>query len=158
MKKPYYKVDGYQSRRSVGYLLRRGSKLITTAVEDMFSEEDDVNFVQWVILMHLRDGLGSTAAELCDRLCHDSGALTRTLDQMENRGLLQRTRSQQDRRVVELHLTDKGRKITESYLPPLVGLYNSLFEDFTKEETDQMIDLLIRLNAKLAEHNGVKGD
>ncbi len=67
-------------------------KLITGRIEALFVEED-VSFVQWVILMNLRDGLRMTSAELCQHLCHDSGALTRVIDQMEERGLIRRKRS-----------------------------------------------------------------
>ena len=85
MPKQYYKVENYQSQRSIGYFLRRAGKLITSRIESLFIQED-VSFVQWVILMHLRADTSLTAAELCQSLCHDSGALTRVIDQMEKRG------------------------------------------------------------------------
>ena len=150
MPKQYYKVKGYQSQRSIGYLLRRSGKLITGRIESLFIKED-VSFVQWVILMNLRDGLYMTAAELCQYLCHDSGALTRVIDQMEERGLIKRQRSTADRRVVTLALTDEGRKVIESFLPRVVNLYNGLLNDFTKEETETLIHLLTRLIVKLSE-------
>ena len=126
MPKQYYTVKDYQSRRSIGYLLRRSGKLITNRIEKLFVEED-ISFVQWVILMNLRDGLHVTATELSQHLCELIG------------------------RVVALDLTDEGRKATESFLPRVVGLYNGLVSDFTKAETDQLISLLTRLIAKLSE-------
>jgi DNA-binding MarR family transcriptional regulator len=150
MPKHYYKVDRYQSRRSIGYLLRHAGKLITGRIEALFLKEE-VSFVQWVILMHLREGLSSTAAELCQHLCHDSGALTRVIDQMEERGLLRRQRSTDDRRVVTLEMTEEGGKTTGLFLPHVVGLYNGLLSDFTKAEADQFVSSLIRVIAKLQE-------
>ena len=41
---------------------------------------------------------------------HDSGALTRVIDQLAERGLLERVRRDKDRRKVEFELTDAGRK------------------------------------------------
>jgi len=150
MLKNYYNVKGYQSQRSIGYLLRRSGKLITARIEALFTQED-VSFVQWVILMNLRDGLCVTAAELCQRLCHDSGALTRIIDQMEKRGLIRRQRSTKDRRRVVLELTGEGRKVTESFLPRVMGLYNGLLSNFTREEADTLINLLTRLIINLSE-------
>lgn len=150
MPEQYYKAQGYQARRSIGYLLRHGGKLMTARIEVLFARED-ISFVQWVILMNLRDGLHMTATELCQQLCHDSGALTRVIDQLEQRGLLCRERSKADRRVVALALTDEGRAVTESFLPRLVELYNTLLADFTDAEAHTLIDLLTRLTAKLAE-------
>ena len=149
MPKHYYKASNYQAKVSVGYLLRRAGKLVTSRIEELFVEEE-VTFVQWVILMNLRDRLATTSAELSQHLCHDSGALTRVLDGMEARGLIKRQRSTEDRRVVELALTPEGLKVTEFYIPRLVDLYNAIFEDFTREEADQTISLLMRLNDKLA--------
>lgn len=150
MPKQYYKVKGYRSQRSIGYLLRRSGKLITARIEKLFAKED-ISFVQWAILMNLRDGLRMTAAELCQHLCHDSGALTRVIDGMEKRGLVRRKRSTKDRRRVALELTNEGRKVTEIFLSRVVKLYNGLLSDFTVEEADILISLLSRLVSILAE-------
>ncbi len=150
MPKQYYKVKNYQARRSVGYLLRLNGKLITSHLEAIFVKRD-VSFVQWVILMNLRDKLASTAGELCQRLCHDSGALTRVLDQMEKRKWIKRKRSKQDRRIVALEITAEGLKITELFLPEVVDVYNNLMADFTQEEADMVVGLLTRLAHKLSQ-------
>lgn len=153
MPKQYYTLAHYQSQSSIGYLLRRSGKLITARIEALFAKED-VSFVQWVILMNLRDGAYMTAADLCQYLCHDSGALTRVIDQMEKRGLIRRQRSTKDRRMVGLKLTKEGRKTTESFLPRVIGLYNGLLTDFTRKEADTLIRLLTRIISKLSEPAG----
>lgn len=151
MATPYYKTKNYQFQRSIGHLLRKAGKLITTQIEDVFTEQD-IGFVQWAILMKLRTGAVKTAAEICQNMCHNSGAITRVLDQLEESGLIARERSTQDRRIVELTLTPAGHETTEVFLPLVIDLYNSLLEDFSKEEIDILIDLLIRLNAKLSDY------
>src|SRR4051812_10360080 len=107
MVKQYYKLEEYNATSSIGYLLKNCSKNISQRVESLFVEEE-VSFVQWVVMMHLRDGIASTAAELSQHICHDSGALTRILDQLEKRELIERNRSLKDRRIVELKLTQNG--------------------------------------------------
>lgn len=151
MLKQYYKLSQYSPERSIGYLLRRSGKLITAQIEALFTKED-VSFVNWVILMNLNNG-ASTAAELCQHLCHDSGALTRIIDQMEERGLIKRQRSTDDRRVVTLAITPMGRKMIKKFLPRVLDLYNDLLTDFTREEADQLITSLSRLVAKLSSPN-----
>ena len=149
MPKTYYHVEAYQARRSIGYLLRRAGKLVTAHIEELFTEED-VSFLQWMLMMNLREGLAHTAAELREQVCHDSGALTRVIDQLEERGFISRQRSTTDRRAIELKLTAQGANIVNSYLPRVIGLYNTLMEDFTAEEADTLITLLTRLTTKLA--------
>jgi len=149
MAKSYYKTKNYQSQRSIGYLLRRSGKLITAHIEGLFIGQD-ITALQWIILMNLRAGIVKTAAEISQVICHDSGALTRMLDQLEQDGLITRARSKQDRRVVELAITPKGHKTTELFLPKVVNLYNYLLQDFSKEEADTLINLLMRFNTKLS--------
>ena len=56
----------------------------------------------------LLDQTGTVAA--LARLCQlDAGGMTRLLDRLETKGLVRRERSQEDRRVVNLELTDEGR-------------------------------------------------
>ena len=51
--------------------------------------------------------------ELGSRLYLDSGTLTPVLKKMESAGYVKRTRSQKDERIVNVFLTDKGRKKQE---------------------------------------------
>lgn len=155
MVKQYYKIEEYHASRSIGYLLKSSSKQIRQRIEELF-EKEEVTFVQWGILMSLRYNLAKTSAELCQHICHDSGALTRILDQLEKRGIIERKRSIKDRRIVELNLTDSGHKITDYFLPRIVGFYNNLLDDFTKEEIDTLISLLNRINSKLVNDNDLK--
>jgi DNA-binding MarR family transcriptional regulator len=68
---------------------------------------------------------------------------------MEERGLLKRQRSGEDRRVVELTLLPEGKKTVESLIHIVVDFYNDLLDDFTREEVDQIVHLLTRLVGKL---------
>ena len=145
----YYKEDTYKSLRGIGYLLKRGGKLANARIEALFTGTEEITYTQWIVLMYLRDRVLVTAGEISQEMCHDSGALTRIIDQLEERKLLQRQRSTTDRRVVELELTDDGRQLTERFLPRLLALYNEIFDGFTKEEADQAISLLMRINHKL---------
>ena len=146
----YYNSKTYEARRSIGYLIRSSSNMITTQMEAAFVDSD-VNFIQFVVLMHLRDKLAKTAAELCSNLRYDSGALTRVIDQLENNKFLKRVRSTDDRRVVELLLTAKGVKTAEALLPVVYEKYNSWLDEFSPKEADQLIELLIKLRGKICQ-------
>ncbi len=152
MSKQYYKAETYLARKSIGYLLRRGRNLLTSQVEALFKQKfgpDTVPYIHWVILMCLRDNLARTPSELSQYICHDSGALTRVLDHMEERNLISRKRSSEDRRVVDLELTGEGHKTVESLIAIVVEYYNELFADFSREEVDTLLHLLTRMVDKL---------
>ena len=140
----FYKPDTYRAGDSVGYLVRRASNLMTGRVEGAFAHHE-ITFAQWIVLMNLRDGLASTAAEIARSMCHDTGALTRVLDNLEQRGFIERTRSREDRRTVELKLTDDGRRTVNALVPMVVGLLNTALADFTENEARDLTRLLAKL-------------
>jgi DNA-binding MarR family transcriptional regulator len=140
----FYDPKTYKARDSIGYLVRRAGNLVTTRVEDAFSH-NEITFAQWMVLMKLRDGLANTAAEIARDMCHDSGALTRVIDQLAQRGLVERHRSLSDRRTVELKLTDAGLKTVNGLVPTVVGLLNTALADFSHDEASTLTRLLKKL-------------
>ncbi|MBM6579938.1 GNAT family N-acetyltransferase [Microvirga sp. BT689] len=75
--------------------------------------ESDYSLTEVRILYELAHRDPVTAAELGQELGLDRGYLSRMLKRFDNRGLIQRSRSGEDRRQVFLTLTDAGRAAFE---------------------------------------------
>ncbi|GAA0546461.1 DNA-binding MarR family transcriptional regulator [Rhizomicrobium palustre] len=148
MKKPYFQLEDFAACSSPGYLLRRVHNAMLRRAEEIVSLEE-LTFTQWIVLMQLREGIASTGAEICRNLNHDSGATTRLLDTLETRGLIERHRSQEDRRVSKLTLTAKGRAMAKMLTPRVVDFWNEITRDFSHTEISTMLGLLERLLARL---------
>jgi len=103
------------------------------------------------VLMCLRDDIAKTCADISRELSHDSGSLTRLVDQLDRRGLIKRTRDKKDRRVVALALTAQGRAAVTSPSKDVVAYFNDVVGDFTAQETKTLISLLTRLLARVSE-------
>jgi len=144
----HYRAESYKARSSVGYLIKRAHSLLIDQLEAAVAGSD-ITATQWVVLMHLRDGLAINASDLCAQLRHDSGALTRVIDQLEARGLVQRERSREDRREVQLRLTDAGIKTVASLIPTVVDKFNFALRDFSRAEASELNRLLIKLITSL---------
>ena len=67
-----------------------------------------LTYTRYIVLMVLWQDGGMTVGDLCRRLYLDSGTLTPLLKKMEAEGLVTRTRSSEDERVVTVALTDEG--------------------------------------------------
>lgn len=147
----FYKSDTFLARTCLGYLVARAHNLMRQRIETSFGSED-VTFSQWRVLMCLRDDIARTCADISRELSHDSGSLTRLVDQLEHRGLIKRTRDKKDRRVVTLALTQQGRAAVNSSVPKVVDHCNRALEDFTVQESKVFIGLLTRLVARLKEN------
>lgn len=68
----------------------------------------ELTAMQWEPLLLVSAGKVDTVAALARECSVDCGAMTRMLDRLEQKQLLQRQRSDADRRVVNLTITDKG--------------------------------------------------
>jgi DNA-binding MarR family transcriptional regulator len=92
----------------------------------------------------MHGGGASTPFELSRLLAVDTGLMTRLLDKLEARGLLERSRSNEDRRVVNLSLTAKGSEVA-AQLPGLArNVLNPMLRKFSKREFEQLRSLLLK--------------
>ncbi|HWT54346.1 MAG TPA: MarR family transcriptional regulator [Rhodocyclaceae bacterium] len=142
--KKFYSAKNYKLEDSIGYLLRMLTQQVSREVEKRMAEHG-LTDAQWKPLLFIRQGRGETAADLARSTCIDTGAVTRMLDRIEDKGLIQRVRSEQDRRVVNLALTDEGRQLADKVVPDvLAGVLNETLAGFSTAEYEQFKSLLQR--------------
>jgi DNA-binding MarR family transcriptional regulator len=151
MSKQHYAVSTYKAQLSIGYLVKRAHSLMLDIMEPVI-EQRGFSFVQYVVMSALRDGIAMNPKMICTQFRHDSGALTRIIDQLAERGLLERVRRDRDRRKVELQLTPAGRETIESIIPLVVDKLNEVLTGFSKTEVQELLRLLVKLNTTLQEH------
>ena len=104
-------LDGY-----LPYLLNRAGARIATA----FSEEVrplGATLQIWRVLAALHEQDGRRMGDLSETTSIDVSTLTRLVDGMAKKGLVVRRRAEQDARVVMLHVTAVGRRLTGRILP-----------------------------------------
>src|SRR5271155_3840515 len=148
MSKQHYDLATYKTQLSVGYLVKRTHSLMLDILEPVI-EQHGFTFIQYVVLAALRDGIAVNPKDICAQYRHDSGAMTRVIDQLAERGLLERIRRDRDRRKVELQLTPAGLKAIEELIPLVVEKLNLALADFSSEEVQELLRLLIKLNTTL---------
>jgi DNA-binding MarR family transcriptional regulator len=144
----YYKAATYRAHSSIGYLIKRAHSLLTRLTEPVLERHGFSN-AQYVTLMLVRDEIAVTPGDICRQYLHDSGALTRIIDQLAERGLLTRLRRDRDRRKVELQLTAAGRDAIDTLLPSVVETRNLALADFSVAEVQELTRLLRKLTARL---------
>ena len=104
----------------------------------------DITGAQYAILVSLANGIDS-ASGLCKVVSYDPGAMTRMIDRLERKGLVQRVRCPEDRRVVKLALTEEGKAVYPNLIASAVEVTNRSLEGFTKAEVQQFEGLLQRM-------------
>lgn len=101
---------------------------------------------QYNMLRILRGGgeAGVTCREASERLLTKDPDITRLLDRLEQRGLIQRARSDHDRRVVRTRITEKGLKLLELLDEPSRAWSKGQLGHMDKKALRQLIVLLER--------------
>ena len=128
----------------MGYLMRRIISLVGHGIESEL-ESTGLTNAQWMPLLKLYRGEASTVAELA-RLCDlDAGSMTRLLDRLEAKGLCRRVRSCDDRRVVNIELTDAGRLSAHEIPKTLCRIQNAHLQGFSVEEWSTLKEFLQRI-------------
>ena len=129
---------------SVGQLMGRARASLLTGL-DAELEHFGLNSTQFAVLKHLGEGMAHTAADLCRLNRYDTGAMTRILDRLEEKGLVRRERGREDRRVVFLHLAPAGRTL----LPRLTAVGARVVEahlaGFSSNEIEALKSYLHRM-------------
>ena len=111
-----------------------------------------VTFAQYKVLIIASQFAVDTPADLCRHLSLDSGSMTRMLDRLEQKQLIERVRSATDRRQVQLVLTAEGKAITDQL--PQIGAdaMNELLGVLDAEEVASLERILSKVLVKANDH------
>ncbi len=140
----FYHAKGYRPDDSVGYLMRRIISLVSHSIEREM-EPTGLTNAQWMPLLKLSMRLASTVAELARECDLDAGSMTRLLDRLEGKQLVRRVRSSDDRRVVNIELTDAGRAAAKEIPQILCQIQNAHLVGFSVEEWQTLTGYLRRI-------------
>lgn len=150
----FYSAKTFESEESVGFLVKRVMLSMSQQIDRRLAP-DDLTTAQWSPLMRLKKDGPSTVAELARCQAMDAGAMTRLLDRLEKKGLCKRTRSVEDRRVVQVDLTPEGHAALRNVPAMLSEVLNLHLAGFSEDEWRTLRDLLRRMaenGEKLRDH------
>ncbi|KAA0212542.1 MAG: MarR family transcriptional regulator [Lautropia sp.] len=142
--KPFYDAATYPAGESVGFLVRQLRMSFTHCIDRTMAEYD-LTDAQWGPLLLIARGRARTAAALAQALDLDAGAMTRTLDRLQAKGLIRRTRSREDRRVWVLELTPAGEQAAAQVPAGLAHANNVHLAGFDRKEFEQLRAYLVRM-------------
>jgi len=139
----HYTKENFQLTKSVGFFLNRARNTLLMEM-DAALKDLDITGQQMGILLSLTHGAAATPFELSKLLGIDTGLMTRMLDKLEAKGLLSRSRSLDDRRVVNLTLTEKGQEVAERIPEVAPTVLNQRLRNFSAEEFSEFRRLLAK--------------
>lgn len=142
--KELFTLRSYCVEESVGYLLGRARAKLVKAIDCELSAYD-ITHGQGRIMMLLSSGQYATAAELAREAYVDSASMTRMVDRLEKRDLIERVRCGEDRRVCKLRLTTEGQALADQLPTVYRRVLNHNFVGFSANEVDTLKTLLRKI-------------
>lgn len=115
-----------------------------TRMGERFLEQYGLLAPEYGILRLLGDN-ELTLSELSERTMRVNSHITALIDKMETKGLVQRIRDRNDRRVVRVSLTDAGRKLRDEVIPIHHSYISRVMAPLSDTEIAELIRLLKRL-------------
>src|SRR5215467_12809619 len=102
-----YDSATYQPGKSIGAMLSRVKAEMLAALDRELAADKrlaplEMSAAQYIVIANLAGSEAKSASELCKGISYDAGAMTRMLDRLEAKGLIRRSRSAHDRRLMHL--------------------------------------------------------
>ncbi|PEM26371.1 MarR family winged helix-turn-helix transcriptional regulator [Bacillus wiedmannii] len=108
-------------------------------------QSNGLNPTEFAVLELLYHKGGQPLQQIGERILIASGSITYVVDKLEKKGLVKRIPCPNDRRVIYAQLTESGENFIASVFPGHEQVIHQSFEMLTKEEKDELLDLLKKI-------------
>lgn len=99
-------------------------------------KDEELTPPQFVALQWLSDKEGMTIGELSSKMYLAFSTTTDLIDRMESKHLVKRTRDEQDKRMVRIHLLKKGETIIQQVIAKRQEYMQERLDDLSASELD----------------------
>jgi len=120
---------------SVMYQVKAGIQKIFEPIV----QAEGLSMIQAYILFGISEGTMTNISSLCKELCINQGNVSTMCKNMEKAGLVKRTRSSEDERIVNLSLTEEGISLLQR-LQARADELDSAFEQVPIEKLEAIVN------------------
>jgi MarR family transcriptional regulator for hemolysin len=140
-------IDGL--RVSLHWWLLGTGRLWRNLVDERLKTADQTQ-PRWRVLSWASLLPGIKQTELAERMNISGPTLVRILDSLEAQGLIERRESAGDRRVKEIHLTDRGYPVVEQINIEVSVIRNAVLDGVSEKDLRTCLALLAHIRHNLA--------
>jgi DNA-binding MarR family transcriptional regulator len=134
--------------RSVGYLVRQTHRAFTRALQARIAPHG-VSIGMWFFLRALWQEDGISQRELSQRVGMMEPTTASALNNMERKGFVRRIRNRNDRRIVNVFLTERGRTLRRELLPLAAEVNEVALRGVSADEVARLRATLDKLRTSL---------
>jgi len=127
--------------KTTGFLMFRTARGMKKMLDSNLSEFN-VTSSQATILNTLASNDGQSLSDIGKSVHLDKPAITGLADRMEHDGLVERRRTSSDRRIIQLFLTEKGKRLYKKIEKIIVRVDEKLVKTLTNQEINTLHKML----------------
>jgi DNA-binding MarR family transcriptional regulator len=142
--KNLFSPDGIPVRPVPAPLARRFQQICASMVANAL-ESCGVGQLEYAVLVFIDDVPGIDQRTLAEAMGIDRNNVSLNIDQLENKGLVERRINGADRRARELYLTQKGKELRRHAQPKIRAANERILAPLKATEQKLFIGMLIRL-------------
>lgn len=136
----------YQDNESIAYLTATVSQAVADSLSNFFRQSGiELPFSQFLLLIQLYRCDGQTQQELSQTLKKDKAAIKRSVDNLIEKGLVERKPAAGTAKNIPLRLTDKAIVQREQVRDIYRKHFGQVMQDITKEELTVTRDTLRKI-------------
>jgi DNA-binding MarR family transcriptional regulator len=105
----------------------------------------DISAPQLIVLACLANEDATSPGNICKSMSYDPGAMTRMIDRLQQKGLVERIPNPADRRATRLMLTPAGRALYPQLLAAKERVQAQFLRGFSAAEVNELERLLHRM-------------
>lgn len=135
----------FSDETSIIWLIPKVRHLLKKEIE-LKLKDYDISWAQWAILNRINRTEGCNQKKLAEMSIRNGAAISRSLNILENKELINRENSKYDKREYLIFLTDKGyelHKKTELVIYQSIQELNSVFNDAELKQFTYLTNKLI---------------
>jgi DNA-binding MarR family transcriptional regulator len=139
------------------YLVNVLASRMSTELAQVYEESFGISIPEWRVIAHLSQNHEVSVREIFRRVDMDKAKVSRAAARLETRGLITKRANSDDRRLVRLSLTRKGRRLFEEIAPLALGYELDFLGRLSPREAATFRNLLDKLLAPPPWSGGAAG-
>lgn len=141
----------YLRKRVITTLVSTGLLTKVFAVQAFAEKELELTTTQFLVLGFVCDNDGLYQRQISAVLLKDRPNITRIINILEKKGLVERIPDKSNRKVFKIHATEKGREVHKYIEPTMIAVREEATKGISNDEIEFCMSILERIQDNLKE-------
>jgi len=134
------------AKEALGHFMGRTTRAMSRMLQNVIANAGyDITIEQWVIIANLNRKNGQFQQQLADNTYKNKTSVTRMINALQKKGLVERVSDQEDLRQKRVFLTQKGAQLYEKLRPLAMQVQEKATQGIDSEEMEYCKNILLKI-------------